>query len=167
MDNLKQVKNNNFKYYTSEAIGIIFGLTSTSLAAYAMDKTSNSNSIISIISAISGTVGAATGSIATYAGLHINEYKNKHRNLQQDISSLIKSRLEGIGTFYAIRLPLQYSLQKFCGINPVIAAPTAQIIAGISSVIIRIGRNYQRNIFGSKKSSITKHDCRILEDLVD
>ncbi len=156
MNNLKQIKNNNLKYYASEMVGVIFGLTSTSLTAYAMDKISDSNSIISIASAISGTAGATFGSITAYVGLHINDYRNKHRNLQQDISSLIKSRLEGTGTIYAVRLPLQYILQKFCGINPVIAAPISQVIAGISGISVRISRNYQRKIFGNRKSKKLK-----------
>jgi len=167
MNNLKQIKNKNFKYYTSEAVGIIFGLTSTSFAAYAMDKISDSNSIISVVSAISGTAGATIGNIVTYAGLHINEYKNKQRNFKQDITSLIKSRLEGKGINYIIRLPLQYSLQKFYGVNPIIAAPISQLISGVSEVIFRIHRNYQRGMFGNKKPKNKKTNTKNLENLID
>ena len=149
MGNLKQIKNSNFKYYTSEVVGVVFGLASTALAAYGMDKVSNSNSIISVTSAVGGTVGATIGSVMAYVGLHVGEYKNRHRNFRQDVNSLIKSRLEGTGTIYAVRLPLQYVLQKFCNIDPVVAAPVSQIIAGVSGVGVRVFRNYQRRIFGN------------------
>lgn len=167
MNNLKQIKNNNLKYYISEAVGIMLGLASSSLSAYATDKITDSNAMISVVSTISGTFVATVGNIVTYAGLHINDYKNRQRSLQQDVSSFVKSRLEGIAVACIIRLPLQYSLQEFCKVNPLIAAPVSQIVSGACGVGVRFFRNYQRNIFGNKPEKETKPDCEVLEDLVE
>ena len=164
---MKESRKHNIKYWISEGASIVIALTTSALTAYLADKVTDSNAIISGASAIAGTVGWISGTTGIYSLLHRKEYKSGERNFKQDVKSIFKSNLEGIATTYAVRIPLQYALQEYFKISPPLAASISHIAGGIGGTVIRVFRNYQRNIFGNKKLIKTKPDCEVLEDLVE
>lgn len=141
----------NLKYYLSEGSAVGISLASSALTAYLTDKVTDSDAIISTLSSIGGTIGWVSGNIGIYVFLHRKEYDNRERSFKYDVKALFKSNLEGIVTTTSIRIPLQFMFQKYCGIYPAFAAPFAHIIGGVAGTLVRVIRNYQRSIVGSKK----------------
>lgn len=166
---MKKSKKHNLKYWISEGTAVFTALAGSTLTAILMDKVSDSDALISAVSAFGGTVGFLSGTIGVYAGLHAGEYKRGEREFRKDMKDLFRSNIEGITTTYALRFPIQYSLQKL-GMYPGIAAPVSHILGGIAGGAVRIIRNYQRNIFGNRKIVEKKIDKtrinnhRVLED---
>ena len=153
---MKKQKNKNWKYWASEGASIGITLTTSALTAYLADKVTDSDAIISGLSAIAGTVGWISGTTGIYSLLHRKEYKSGERNFRQDVKSIFKSNLEGIATTYSVRIPLQYTLQKYLNVEPAIAASISHIAGGIGGTVVRVIRNYQRKIFGNKSLEKTK-----------
>jgi hypothetical protein len=148
---LDKPQNKNWKYWTSEVASVGISLTASALAAHFSDKITDSNAVISGVSALAGTAGWIAGTTGIYTALHTPEYFSKKRSFKKDVSSICKSNLEGIATNYVVRIPLQFALQKYLDIDPAIAASISHITGGIGGTVVRLFRNYQRNIFGNKK----------------
>lgn len=147
---MEKTKNKNWKYWVSESVSVGISLGSSVFAAYLADKVTDSDAVISGLSAIAGTAGWIAGTTGIYCGLHKKEYQSKERNFKQDVKSICKSNIEGIATTYAVRIPLQFVLQKYANLEPPVAASISHIVGGIGGTVVRTIRNYQRNIFGEK-----------------
>ena len=161
---MEKAKKHNLKYWISEATSVGIALTTSALSAYLTDKVTDSNLVISSVSAIAGTIGWIGGTMGTYSLLHINDYISKERSFKQDMKNIFKSNIEGIATTYVVRIPLQVALQKYLKMQPPMAASISHIAGGIGGSAVRIIRNHQRNIFGNKAK---KSQEERLEDLAD
>jgi hypothetical protein len=67
----------NKKYYSSEIIASLLALVLSVTSAVLMDKITDSDALISIVSALGGTLGFFAGTLGIYALLHIRQYRRK------------------------------------------------------------------------------------------
>lgn len=141
----------NIKYYSSEIIASLLALVLSVAAAVMMDKVTDSDAAISIVSAIGGTLGFLTGTSGIYALLHIRQYRRRERNLLRDMKSIFTANIRGILAMYAFRIPCQYILQKL-GLTPAVSAIIAQGLSGLIATAVRVHHNYRKNIFGDFKT---------------
>ncbi|MHC4692773.1 MAG: hypothetical protein ACYS67_08525 [Planctomycetota bacterium] len=137
----------NKKYYTSEIIASLLALVLSVTSAVLMDKITDSDALISIVSALGGTLGFFTGTLGIYTLLHIRQYRRKERHFIRDMKSIVTANIYGILAMYAFRIPCQYILQKM-GIIPAFSATIAQFLSGLIGTAVRVYRNYKANIFG-------------------
>jgi hypothetical protein len=112
-----------------------------------MDKITDSDALISIVSAVGGTFGFFAGTLGTYTLLHIRQYRRKERHFTRDMKSIVTANIYGIVVMYTFRIPCQYILQKL-GIIPAFSATIAQFFSGLIGTAVRVYRNYKANIFG-------------------
>lgn len=119
-------------------------------SALITDRHTDSDFIITLVSTLGGTAGFLSMSLGLYLLLHVKEYAKGERNCRQDTSSILKSYFDGLIATYAFRIPFQFLLQKL-GVAPTIAAPVAQVVSGQIGNVVRIYRNYQRNIFAVQR----------------
>jgi hypothetical protein len=138
----------NVKYYSSEIIASLLALVLSVTSAVLMDKTTNSDALISVVSALGGTLGFLGGTLGVYALLHLCQYCRKERHLAHDMRSIFMANIHGIVGMYAFRIPCQYILQKL-GLAPAFSAIIAQFLSGLIATVIRIHHNYKANIFGA------------------
>ncbi len=115
-------------------------------SALITDRHTDSDLLITLVSTLGGTAGFLSMALGLYLLLHLKEYANGNRNCKQDTSSIMKSYFDGLIATYAFRIPFQFLLQKL-GVAPTVAAPVAQVVSGQIGNVVRIYRNYQRNIF--------------------
>jgi len=143
----KVFSSTNVKYYSSEIVASLLALVLSVTSAVLMDKTTNSDALISVVSALGGTLGFLTGTLGIYAVLHIRQYCRKQRHLARDMRSIFMANIRGIVGMYAFRIPCQYILQKL-GVAPAFSATIAQFASGLIATAIRVHHNYKANIFG-------------------
>lgn len=137
----------NKKYYSSEIIASLIALVISVTFAVLMDKITNSDALISIVSALGGTLGFLAGTLGIYTLLHIRQYRRKERHFTRDMKSILSANIYGIAVMYVFRIPCQYVLQKL-GIPPAFSATIAQFFSGLIGTAVRVYRNYKANIFG-------------------
>lgn len=138
----------NKKYYSSEIIASLLALVLSVTSAVLIDKITDSDALISVVSALGGTLGFFAGTLGIYTLLHIRQYRRKERHFTHDMKSIVTSNIYGIVAMYAFRIPCQYVLQKM-GIIPAFSATIAQFLSGLIGTAVRVYRNYKANIFGS------------------
>lgn len=136
----------NGKYYFSEIAASLIAIVCSTASAVITDRLSDYDIVISVISAVGGTIGFVIGSLLIFAILHIPEYRAKKRSLLYDMKSIAKANLHGILAMYAFRIPFQYFLQKI-GITPGYAACISQFLSGLIATAVRIYHNYKAKIF--------------------
>jgi len=137
----------NKKYYSSEIIASVLALVLSVASAVMMDKITASDALISVVSALGGTLGFLTGTSGIYAFLHISQYRSKERNFVRDMRSIFTANMRGIFAMYAFRIPCQYILQKFW-LSPAVSAVIAQGLSGLIATAVRVHHNYKKKIFG-------------------
>ena len=140
----------NIKYYSSEILASLLALVLSVASAVLMDKLTDSDAAISIVSALGGTLGFLAGTTGIYALLHIRQYRTGQRRLSHDMKSIFTANIRGIFAMYLFRIPCQYILQKL-GLTPALAAVIAQGLSGLIATAVRIHHNYKKNIFGNFK----------------
>lgn len=138
----------NIKYYSSEIIASLLALVLSVTAAVLMDKITDSDAAISVVSAIGGTMGFLSATSGIYALLHIRQYCRKERSFSHDMKSMFTANIRGILAMYAFRIPCQYILQKV-GLTPALAAIISQGLSGLIATAVRLHHNYKKNIFGN------------------
>ena len=116
-----------------------------------MDKITDSDALICIVSALGGTLGFLAATLGIYTLLHIRQYRRKERHFTRDMKSILTANMYGIAAMYAFRIPCQYVLQKL-GIIPAFSATIAQFLSGLIGTAVRVYRNYKMNIFGDFNS---------------
>ena len=141
----------NKKYYSSEIIASLLALVLSVTSAVLIDNITDSDALISIVSALGGTLGFFTGTLGIYTVLHIRQYRRKERNFTRDMKSIVTANIYGILAMYIFRIPCQYILQKL-GIIPAFSATIAQFLSGLIGTAVRVYRNYKANIFGDFNS---------------
>lgn len=137
----------NTKYYSSEIIASLLALVLSVAAAVLMDKVTDSDAAISVVSALGGTLGFLAGTLGIYALLHIRQYRRRERIFPRDMKSIFTANIRGIFAMYAFRIPCQYILQKL-GLTPALSAIIAQGLSGLIATAIRVHHNYKKKIFG-------------------
>lgn len=137
----------NKKYYASEIIASLLALVLSVACAVLMDKVTASDGLISVVSALGGTLGFLMGTSGIYALLHISQYWGKQRDLVHDMRSIFTANVRGIFAMYAFRIPCQYILQKFW-LNPAVSAVIAQGLSGLIATAVRVHHNYKKKVFG-------------------
>ena len=137
----------NTKYYSSEIIASLLALVLSVTAAVLMDKVTDSDAAISVVSALGGTLGFLAGTSGIYALLHIWQYRRRERNFPRDMKSIFTANIRGIFAMYAFRIPCQYILQKL-GLTPALSAIIAQGLSGLIATAVRVHHNYKKKIFG-------------------
>lgn len=137
----------NKKYFSSEIIASLLALVLSVTSAVMMDKITDSDALICIVSALGGTLGFLAGTSCIYTLLHIRQYRRKERHLTRDMKSMLTANMYGIVVMYAFRIPCQYILQKM-GIIPAFSATIAQFLSGLIGTAVRVYHNYKTNIFG-------------------
>ena len=137
----------NIKYYSSEIIASLLALVLSVAAAVLMDKVTDSDAAISVVSALGGTLGFLAGTSGIYALLHISQYRRRERNFSRDMKSIFTANIRGIFTMYVFRIPCQYILQKL-GLTPALSAIIAQGLSGLIATAVRVHHNYKKKIFG-------------------
>ena len=137
----------NKKYYSSEIIASLLALVLSVTSAVLMDKITDSDALICIVSALGGTLGFLAATLGIYTLLHIRQYRRKERHFTRDMKSILTANIYGITVMYAFRIPCQYVLQKL-GIIPAFSATIAQFLSGLIGTAVRVYRNYKANIFG-------------------
>jgi hypothetical protein len=130
----------NKKYFSSEIIASLLALVLSVTFAVLMDKITDSDALICIVSALGGTLGFLAGTSCIYTLLHIRQYRRKERHFTSDMKSILTASMHGI-------IPCQYILQKL-GIPPAFSATIAQFLSGLIGTAVRVYRNYTANIFG-------------------
>ncbi len=141
----------NKKYYSSEIIASLLALVLSVTSAVLMDKITDSDALICIVSALGGTFGFLAATLGIYTLLHIRQYRRKERHFTRDMKSILTANMYGIAAMYAFRIPCQYILQKL-GIIPAFSATIAQFLSGLIGTAVRVYRNYKANIFGDFNS---------------
>ena len=147
----------NKKYFSSEIIASLLALVLSVTSAVLMDKITDSDALISIVSALGGTLGFLAGTSCIYTLLHIRQYRRKERHFIRDMKSILTANIYGIVVMYAFRIPCQYILQKM-GIIPAFSATIAQFLSGLIGTAVRVYRNYKANIFGDFNSQQSPSD---------
>ena len=137
----------NKKYYSSEIIASLLALVLSVTSAVLMDKITDSDALICIVSALGGTLGFLAATLGIYTLLHIRQYRRKERHFTRDMKSILTANMYGIAVMYAFRIPCQYVLQKL-GIIPAFSATIAQFLSGLIGTAVRVYHNYKTNIFG-------------------
>jgi hypothetical protein len=147
----------NKKYFSSEIIASLLALVLSVTSAVMMDKITDSDALICIVSALGGTLGFLAGTSCIYTLLHIRQYRRKERHFTRDMKSMLTANMYGILVMYAFRIPCQYILQKM-GIIPAFSATIAQFLSGLIGTAVRVYRNYKANIFGDFNPQQTLSD---------
>ncbi|MGB2809156.1 MAG: hypothetical protein WBC22_15545 [Sedimentisphaerales bacterium] len=147
----------NKKYFSSEIIASLLALVLSVTSAVMMDKITDSDALICIVSALGGTLGFLAGTSCIYTLLHIRQYRRKERHFTRDMKSMLMANMYGIVVMYAFRIPCQYILQKM-GIIPAFSATIAQFLSGLIGTAVRVYRNYKANIFGDFNSQQSPSD---------
>jgi len=137
----------NVKYYSSEILASLLAVVLSAACAVLMDKLTDSDAAISIVSALGGTMGFLAGTSGIYAMLHIRQYRRGERNFIGDMRSILSANIRGILAMYVFRIPCQYILQKF-GVTPAVAAVISQCLSGLIATVFRIHHNYKKGVFG-------------------
>jgi hypothetical protein len=135
------------KYYSSELLASLLALVLSVVAAVVMDRLSDSDLLISVISAFGGTVGFLIGTAGIYALLHVRAYRTRERSFFADMRAMTRATLHGALAMYAFRIPCQFALQKL-GVTPALAATISQALSGLIATAVRARHNYKANIFG-------------------
>lgn len=125
----------------------ILAIIASSLTAVWADRFTDSDILISVVSTLGGTVGFLVPAIGLYFILNIPEYRRRRRSAAEDFRVINRSYFESLIATYAVRIPLQFILQKV-SIEPGLAAPVAQTLAGQVGNVVRIYGNYKRRLFG-------------------
>ncbi len=136
----------SLKYYTSEILASLLAVVGSAGSAYLLDKVTASDILISVVSAVSGTVGFVVGLGLIYAVLHIRHYCSGQRSFAADMKSILRASLHGVATMYAIRIPFQFVLQQYW-LSPPVAATIAQAFSGLIATAVRAYHNYKADIF--------------------
>ena len=116
------------------------------------DRLFDSDVLISVVSAVGGTIGLLIGSGGTYALLHFRAYRCGSRHFLSDMVAMTRAALRGVIAMYALRIPCQFLLQRN-GIAPPLAAVIAQALSGIVAGAVRCYHNYHAQIFGNLKKT--------------
>gem|GEM_PF-1943074 len=135
------------KYYAAEVIASLLALVLSVASAVLMDRITDSDAAISIVSALGGTLGFFTGTMGLYALLHVRQYRRAERCFARDIKSILSANIRGILAMYAFRIPCQYILQKLA-VSPAVAAVIAQGASALIATAVRMHHNYRSQIFG-------------------
>ncbi len=143
----------NRKYFYSEIAAYLTAIGASSVSAHAALKYTDSDLIITLFSALIGTAGFLIVAIGMYTTLNLGCYYRKERSMPDDISKISRSYFESLLATYAVRIPLQFILQKM-GMAPAAAAPISQTIAGQVGNIVRFYGNYKRKLFGHRQSPV-------------
>lgn len=145
----------NRKYYYSEITAYICAIGASSISAHAAQDYTRSDLLITVFSALVGTAGFLIPAIGIYTLLNLGSYRRKERSVYEDISVISRSYFESLLASYAVRIPLQFFLQK-AGLAPAASAPIAQTIAGQVGNIVRFYGNYKRKLYGHGHKPVTE-----------
>jgi hypothetical protein len=152
------------KYYCSELIASLLALLLSVSAAVLTDRISDSDALISVVSALGGTAGFLGGIAGLYALLHIRAYRSRQRHFGSDIRAMTRATLHGVLAMYAFRIPCQFALQKV-GVAPALAALVSQGLSGLVATAVRARHNYRANIFGPARGPSTAKAVAAKESL--
>ncbi len=136
------------KYYASEILASLLALVASAGSAYLMDLITDSDALISVVSALGGTTGFVVGTAGIYAVLHLRQYLRGERTFRADVKNILRANLHGILAMYVVRIPLQFCLQKWW-LSPPVAATVAQAASGFIATAVRAHHNYKADIFGA------------------
>ena len=137
----------NVKYYSSEILASLLAVILSAACAVLMDKLTDSDAAISIVSALGGTAGFLAGTSGIYAILHIRQYRKGERNFLRDMRSIFYANIRGVVGVFVFIIAWPNIIQKI-GVYPAVAAVISQCLSGLIATAVRIHHNYKKGVFG-------------------
>lgn len=134
------------RYVFSEIVASLLSLVMSTGAAILVEYLYRCKWLISIGSAVGGTVGFILGMLAIFSLTHVHEYRHGRRHLQRDLCTITRANTHGVLAMYAFRIPFQYLLLRF-GVATALAAVIAQAGSGFIAVVVRYYHSRKANLF--------------------